>query len=142
VVQRVAGDQRGYREIVVRHQSVAEFRNREGEVVGMESMAMPFAVAPGIALDVLAPQDPVEMTFEVRWNGDPVLLITDLAELPAGTEVDFTTPVPVGDPGASAEDDSPEHASEPTVDPDSSTESAALGVRDEDDADRPDDGAI
>ncbi|MBZ0113075.1 MAG: copper-binding protein [Thermoanaerobaculia bacterium] len=131
VVQRITGDQRGYREIVVRHQSVPDFRNREGEVVGMGSMAMPFAVAPALDLDDLAPQDQVAMTFEVRWEGEPVLLIVELEELPVGTEVDFGTPVPPPVSNSSNEEQTGDQPPNPAVDLAPSEEAAPLEVEDE-----------
>lgn len=56
-------------EILIRHEALPAFKNAEGEVVGMEAMAMPFPLAkPELAAD-LAVGDEVEMTFEVRWQG-------------------------------------------------------------------------
>ncbi len=88
-IQRIGGSQGAYAEIVIRHRSITDFRNREGEVVGMESMAMPFAVASEIPVEGLAIGDPVSVAFEVRWEADPVLLVTGLELLPPGTRIDF-----------------------------------------------------
>ena len=88
------------RQLRIHHEAVPDFVGFEGEVVGMASMTMPFPVAPGVDLEGVAEGDPVEVTFEVRWEGSPPLRIVDLRELPAGTELDFETEEPL--PGEAA----------------------------------------
>jgi len=79
-------------ELVVHHEAVSGFRDREGKPSEMESMSMPFAVAPTVALAGIAPGDKVEMTFEVRWTGEPALRIVALRELPESTALDLGGP--------------------------------------------------
>jgi hypothetical protein len=74
-------------ELMVLHETVPEFVDRKGETTGMESMTMPFSVAADVPLTGLAEGDKVEMTFEVRWQGPTILLVTALRELPADAEV-------------------------------------------------------
>jgi len=83
------------RQLRIRHEAVPEFVGFEGEVVGMASMTMPFPVAPGVDLDGVEAGDPVEVTFEVRWEEAPPLRIVELRELPTGTELDFDTAEPL-----------------------------------------------
>lgn len=83
------------RQLRVRHESIPGFVGFEGEVVGMASMAMPFPLAADVDLDGVEPGDPVEMTFEVRWEGSPPLRIVALRELPPGTELDFESEEPL-----------------------------------------------
>ena len=98
-------------ELVVFHEAVAEFVDRKGERSGMDSMAMPFAVAEEVSLDGIEKGDKVAIAFELRWQGAPTLLVTELRELPPETELllgrgpaDPSTdaPAPVVTPDASA----------------------------------------
>lgn len=83
------------RQLRVRHESIPDFVGFEGEVVGMASMSMPFPLAADVDLEGVEPGDPVEMTFEVRWEGSPPIRIVELRELPPGTELDFETEEPM-----------------------------------------------
>ncbi len=76
-------------ELTIRHEPVPTFVNREGKVVGMDSMEMPFTPARGVSLSGLAVGDPVEFTFEVRWTQSPFSLLTRIAKLPAGTRIEL-----------------------------------------------------
>lgn len=81
-VVRLPNPPRGY--LVVHHAPIPTFVNRLGKEVGMEEMEMDFAwVAPG-ALEGIAPGDPVELTFEVRWRGEPPTLVTKALKLGPG----------------------------------------------------------
>ena len=66
------------REISIAHEAIPDFVNREGEEVGMDAMTMQFVVAPDVDLEGIAAGDPVEFTFEVRWNDRPMLYVTRL----------------------------------------------------------------
>ena len=93
--------------LTVHHEAIAEFRDRDGKPSEMESMSMPFLVAPGVSLAGIAPGDKVEMTFEVRWQGDVPLRVTALRELPEATALDLGGPqlelvVPFGTPRPAA----------------------------------------
>lgn len=79
-------------ELTVHHETVADFRDRQGEPSPMESMSMPFAVAPAVSLADVAPGDKVEMTFEVRWRHMPTLRVVALRELPAETTFELSGP--------------------------------------------------
>lgn len=77
------------REYLIEHAAIPEFKNNRGETVGMDTMTMPFPMAPDVDVSGLAVGDPVELTFEVRWTGDTKLQVTKLQELPAGTIVEM-----------------------------------------------------
>jgi Cu/Ag efflux protein CusF len=111
VVYEVVPTARGWTELVIHHQAIPEFVSREGEVTGMDSMTMPFRVADEVSLEGVSAGNPVEFRFEIRWQGEPALLITSLERLPPGTEIDFG-------PGAEVEP-APEHeeVSGPPVEP-------------------------
>jgi Cu/Ag efflux protein CusF len=83
-------------DMVVHHEAIAEFVDRKGERAGMDSMTMPFSVAPVVDLSGIERDSKVEMTFEVRWK-DAHLRIVRLTELPAETELDFGGGAVTGD---------------------------------------------
>lgn len=58
-------------ELFIRHEPIPDYMNREGKVVGMHAMTMPFWVADGVSIDGLAPGDQVEFTFESQWHPRP-----------------------------------------------------------------------
>ena len=100
-VQQVrAGGPRRRTELTIHHQSVPGFVDREGKVVGMDSMTMPFPVARGVSTTAIAPGDKVAFRFEVRWNEDPVTLITSLQKLPPDTAIDYRPAAPPAASGA------------------------------------------
>lgn len=73
-------------EIWIRHEAIPEFATEDGKKVGMDSMTMPFALAPGLSLDGLAIGDKVAFTLEVRWSDRAApARLSRLAKLPAET---------------------------------------------------------
>jgi Cu/Ag efflux protein CusF len=89
-------------EIWLRHEAIPDFRNPEGEVVGMESMTMSFKVAPGVALVGLAPGDRVAFRFQMRWSGPASMTVARIERLPEGTRLAWEpeAPLPGTDPPA------------------------------------------
>lgn len=79
----------GAEALYVRHEAIPGFVDMDGDVVGMESMAMPFPLAEGVALDGVEVGDKVEFTLEVEWEGDPPYRITRVEELGAETLLDL-----------------------------------------------------
>lgn len=88
----------------LRHEAVADFVGMDGEVVGMESMNMPFPVAEGLSLEGLEVGDPVTFTLEVDWDGDPAYRVTRIERLPEGTELDWGAARPPSGTGSATED--------------------------------------
>lgn len=78
-VVRLPSPPLGY--LVVHHAPIPNFVNRLGKEVGMEEMEMDFAWVASGALDGISPGDPVELTFEVRWRGEPPTLVTKAVKL-------------------------------------------------------------
>jgi Cu/Ag efflux protein CusF len=79
--------------VMIHHEALPSFKNAAGTVVGMESMAMAFTPADGLSLAGLAAGDDVAITFEVRWNADPLLRLTRIAKLPPGTSLELNDAV-------------------------------------------------
>jgi Cu/Ag efflux protein CusF len=77
------------REVNILHQAIPTFKNRDGEVVGMMSMVMPFGVAEGVDLGPLKPGQKIEFTFEMLWKGKAPNQITQVTVLPETEEIKF-----------------------------------------------------
>lgn len=75
--------------ISIRHEAVPEFVGFEGEVVGMDSMSMPFPLADGVDLAGIEPGDKVAFTLEIEWEDDVPYRISRIEELPPDTELDL-----------------------------------------------------
>lgn len=86
IVKRV---DRSRQEIVIQHEAIPTFVNASGKQVGMAAMAMPFALGPNAAAATIAEGDEVEFTFEVRWQSEPMSLVTQLTKLPPDTQLDL-----------------------------------------------------
>ncbi len=89
VVRQLPPADRPGGEIHVRHEAIPEFKDADGEVVGMEPMTMPFPLADPELLAGLEVGDKIEMEFEVRWHGDYPLRVTAIAELPPETPLEL-----------------------------------------------------
>ena len=76
-------------DLVIHHEPIPGFVNRDGVAVGMDSMEMPFPPAPGVSLKGLSQGDVVEFTFEVRWKQAPFSQLTRITKLPPDTALNF-----------------------------------------------------
>jgi Cu/Ag efflux protein CusF len=74
-------------QIWIRHEAIPDFRNEAGEVVGMESMTMPFSVAPGLSLAGLAPGDRIGFRLEMRWGDRAAASVARIEKLPEATRL-------------------------------------------------------
>jgi Cu/Ag efflux protein CusF len=78
----------------IHHESIPDFVNKAGEVVGMKAMIMQFTPGPGVDLTGLTVGDKVRFTFDVDWDGSPLMPVTEIEPLPSETELDFAPPSP------------------------------------------------
>jgi Cu/Ag efflux protein CusF len=78
--------------IRIMHERIPDFVSREGNVIGMNAMPMPFEPAKGLSLEGIEIGDKVEFTFEVRWKTRPFSRLVAITELPPDTELDFSRP--------------------------------------------------
>ncbi len=85
-------------EVQVRHEAIPGFKNADGEVVGMDSMTMPFPVTDDGLLAGIAAGDRIEMEFEVRWSGGHPLRITAIDKLPPDARLAFEEAAPEAQP--------------------------------------------
>lgn len=78
-------------EVFVHHEEIPSFKDQEGRATGMVSMSMAFGIdAKKTPAKDLKVGDPVELSFDVRWNEKPRLLITKLKSLPPETKLDLS----------------------------------------------------
>jgi hypothetical protein len=77
------------RDLLIRHEAIDGFADRDGKRVGMDPMSMPFPVAEGVSLAGLAPGDVVRCTLEVDWQQRSPVKIAAIEKLPAGTQLTF-----------------------------------------------------
>jgi len=74
--------------LLLRHEAIDDFADASGRVVGMDSMAMPFPVRPGLALAGIAVGDKVQVRLKVDWAG-PTLVVEEMTRLPPSTALHF-----------------------------------------------------
>jgi Cu/Ag efflux protein CusF len=87
-------------EIWIRHEAIPDFRDAQGEVVGMESMTMPFKLAPGVAVGDLAPGDRVSFRLEMRWGDRAAASVARIEKLPDGTRLAWESAAAPAPPAA------------------------------------------
>ena len=85
-VQNEAGSPAG---LMLLHERIDGFKNREGQKDSMAPMAMFFQAGPGMDLQNLKPKDKVRITFEMHWQPETRLLITRLEALPQETQLNL-----------------------------------------------------
>jgi hypothetical protein len=76
------------------HEAIDRFVDRDGKIVGMEPMTMPFPLAEDVSLEGIRPGDVVEFKLHVDWGGDPEVEITGLRKLPPDTQLSFRSAEP------------------------------------------------
>jgi hypothetical protein len=84
--------------LYLNHEAVDDFVSRDGEVVGMDPMAMSFPVNGKVSLEGLQVGDVVEFKLHVDWGGQPEVEIVEVRELPAGTKLVFRAAQPKKQP--------------------------------------------
>lgn len=89
LVRQLPEANRRGRELLVWHEAIVEFKDMEGEVVGMESMSMGFPLADDELAAGLAVGDRIRMDFDVRWDSGHPLTLTAIEKLPPDTRLDF-----------------------------------------------------
>jgi Cu/Ag efflux protein CusF len=80
-------------ELTIRHEAIPTFRDREGNVIGMASMEMPFSPARGVSLKELKVGDPVEFTLEIRQKPTWSAQVSEVHKLPPDARLEFGKPI-------------------------------------------------
>ncbi|MCC6230551.1 MAG: copper-binding protein [Phycisphaerales bacterium] len=65
----------------IHHEEIPTFKAKDGRVIGMKQMIMPFPLTSGVSLGELKPGDAVEFTFTVDWSRTPPQEITIIKRL-------------------------------------------------------------
>jgi len=76
-------------ELMIKHEAIDDFKNKDGKVVGMNSMIMDFPPEKGLDVTVLKVGDKVEVEFAVWWSQSPPWLATKITKLPADTKLEY-----------------------------------------------------
>ncbi len=76
-------------ELMIKHEAIDDFKNKDGKVVGMNSMIMDFPPEKGLDVTVLKVGDKVEVEFAVWWSQSPPWLATKVTKLPADTKLEY-----------------------------------------------------
>lgn len=87
LVRQLPGTQPGGK-LLIEHEPIDQFVDSFGDVVGMDSMVMPFTPAEGVSLAGLQIGDKVAMELRVDWKAVENRL-TRIEKLPADTELHF-----------------------------------------------------
>jgi hypothetical protein len=77
--------------VLIHHERIAEFKDRDGKPSAMDSMAMNFSLAPGVAQDAFKPGAKLSIEFDVRWSSGDPLVITKVTPLPDDTALVLTS---------------------------------------------------
>ncbi len=91
-------------EILVRHEAIPGFKNADGEIVGMDSMSMPFPLADVGLVAGVEVGDRIEMEFEVSWHRGNPLTVTAIDKLQEDARLAFEAVPPEADTPPAAED--------------------------------------
>jgi hypothetical protein len=75
------------RRVTAAHEAIPDFKDRSGKTSGMEAMTMAFGVAPSVDASALRPGSKWELTVDVQWGREPMLLITAARALPADAQL-------------------------------------------------------
>ena len=78
-------------ELLVRHEAIEGFVDRDGKVARMAPMVMPFRLEPSALAQGLAVGDKIEIRFAVDWSG-PSFRVERVERLAAATPLRFDEP--------------------------------------------------
>jgi hypothetical protein len=75
--------------VLVAHEAIEGFVDREGNASPMSAMSMPFGVGPGVDRAALTPGSKWELTFDVVWEREPILQLRAARRLPDDTPLEL-----------------------------------------------------
>lgn len=75
--------------VTLEHEAIAGFKDRNGTASEMPAMKMAFGIGPTVDAQAFTPGSQWEVTFDVVWQREPVLLITAAKPLPAATKLEL-----------------------------------------------------
>lgn len=90
VVKELSGKGEAAR-VVIHHEAIPDFKDRDGNAARMEAMIMSFGFAESLPASTFVTEEKVELDFDVRFSKTPPLLITKVTKLPADTKLVLPT---------------------------------------------------
>lgn len=71
--------------VVLEHEAIDAFKNREGKPERMPAMKMAFGIAPAVDRSALTPGSKHEVVFDAVWGREPMIRVTEAKRLPDDT---------------------------------------------------------
>jgi Cu/Ag efflux protein CusF len=75
--------------VVIHHERIDPFEDRDGKKSSMDSMKMLFGVASDVPKDVFQSGEKLAFDFDVRWDRQPTLLVVKAERLSAETPLEL-----------------------------------------------------
>ena len=82
--------------LFLHHEAIDNWVSRDGLADGLDSRALPVAVAAHVPISALKADDKVEVILHVDWDADRPVEITGLRMLDPGLRLDFRAAHPPG----------------------------------------------
>ena len=76
-------------QFIVKHEPIDNFRDASGQIVGMNTMGMPFTPGKGVSLEGIRPGDKIEMRWVIQWKPEAKEYVESVQKLPAETQLRF-----------------------------------------------------
>jgi Cu/Ag efflux protein CusF len=76
-------------EFIVKHEPIDNFRDASAQIVGMNTMGMPFTPGKGVSLEGIRPGDKIEMRWVMQWKPEAKEYVESVRKLPAETQLRF-----------------------------------------------------
>jgi hypothetical protein len=76
-------------EFIIKHEPIDNFRSDTGQIVGMNTMGMPFTPGKGVSLEGIKPGDKIEMRWFLQWKPEAKEYVESVRKLPSETQLRF-----------------------------------------------------
>lgn len=71
--------------VILQHEAIDGFKDREGKADRMPAMKMAFGVGPSVDAAALTPGSKHDITFDAVWGREPMIRVTSTKRLPDDT---------------------------------------------------------
>jgi len=75
--------------VVLEHEAIDGFKNREGKPDRMPAMKMAFGIAPAVDRSALTAGSKQEVVFDAVWGREPMIRVTEAKRLPDETPLEL-----------------------------------------------------
>ena len=76
-------------QFIVKHEPIDNFRDASGQIVGMNTMGMPFTPGKDVSLEGIRPGDKIEMRWFLQWKPGVKEYVESVRKLPEETPLRF-----------------------------------------------------